>query len=690
MPTIEGNLNTNNIQSILDLLAGKNPASTWLISDGREEKVIYFSTGGIRLYASDHRKISSLGHFLIQHRLVTKDQLQMAREASRVSRQESLDEALDRMGFLPRSRYQEAISRLIYLELCDVVTWENAIFEFYEGNPPPQIFDHKHPALHTTQDVRKLANRVRQWNQEWNQLKSKLYSERLRIKFLGDLDQMDLSSTHRRLYKSMDGKNTLRDIAILCSIDFPELARMVHRGLQEGYLRGAISSRKEASTPEEVLNEIEQLEEALDKAINAILIHKRIASGYEKIGENDRASEHYHMVGNLEAQSGRIVKAMENYRHALQLSPQNLSVHESLIRSLQDSGEDEKALVEIVAMAKKLFSFGFLERAYEHLRGVVSKVPHLLDVRLLFADILLALGRKAEAAKEYAAIARDKKRTLSPEEIEDLYQKVLSLDPMNKEARSGLVVERKRRAGKALVFINRITGVAAVFLLLAWLSNEVVARCAWAKAENQIRQSINTGNSSQGFSKLWSFGKKYPSSLLHTSLLDMERELFKMAFYRMEAKLEEAERLRKQGWFAESNTYYREVSVSDLVPSQRERARQGLELLKEDRKVYNELSENAEFYLKIGSYEHAYYYAKKVNEKFPGAGQNLRVPFFIRTDPAGAKVKVNGTFWGYAPIWIVVPLRGPQEIVVEKQGYRPKAVRNLLNGNSPFITIPLN
>jgi serine phosphatase RsbU (regulator of sigma subunit) len=59
---------------------------------------------------------------------------------------------------------------------------------------------------------------------------------------------------------------------------------------------------------------IERLEDALDRAISALLIVKRIASGYEKIGENDRASEHYHAAGDLEAQAGRAPKAIEDYR----------------------------------------------------------------------------------------------------------------------------------------------------------------------------------------------------------------------------------------------------------------------------------------------------------------------------------------------------------------------------------------
>ncbi len=692
MPTIEGNLNPSTAQSVLDTLINKNPASTWLISDGREEKVIYFSTGGIRLYASEHRKISPLVDFLIQRHLVTKDQLHMAREVAQESRRETLDEVLDRMGFLPRTRFQDATSHLIYLELCDVITWENAIFEFYEGNPPPQIFDQNHPALFATLDVRQMAVRIKEWNHEWSLLKTKLYSERLRIKCLAAPEEFkgqELSSPLRHVYNSMDGQRSIREVSIACGFDFPELARLIRTGLQEGYLRGAMASRKEASSPAEVMEEIEQLEEALDKAINTILIHKRIATGYERIQEKDRASEHYQMVGNLEGQAGRVAKALENFRHALQLSPQNLSAHENLIRCLQDAGEEEKALVEIVALAKKLFNFGFFDRAYDCLRAIIAKVPHLLEVRMLFADILLALGRKSEAVKEYMWIVGDKKKSLTPEQIEDLYRKILSLDPMNREARFGLVKERRRQAGKCVVWIHRITGTAAALLLLAWGVNEIMARCDWGKTEGMVRQSITDGKCSQGFKWLWEFGKRYPASILHSSLPGLEKEIFKLAFFRGEAKMKEAERHLKQGSFSEARRLYREVLEAELVENQIERAREGLKAVDRDRHQYTQLRDNAESLLKNGSYEHAFLYVQKVVERFPASSQNLRIPYFIRTNPAGARVNFNGTLWGYTPVWIVAPLNGRQEVLIEKAGYETQVLGDLTSRSSPYIQLNL-
>lgn len=51
-------------------------------------------------------------------------------------------------------------------------------------------------------------------------------------------------------------------------------------GLQEKCLRASFVKEKKAVEKPELLDEIEKLEEALDRAINKILVHKRIAFGY--------------------------------------------------------------------------------------------------------------------------------------------------------------------------------------------------------------------------------------------------------------------------------------------------------------------------------------------------------------------------------------------------------------------------
>jgi tetratricopeptide (TPR) repeat protein len=438
-----------------------------------------------------------------------------------------------------------------------------------------------------------------------------------------------------------------------------------------------------------VMDGIEKLEEALDRAINTVLIHKRIATGYEKIQDNDKASEHYHAVGNLEADAGRIDKAMENYRKAMTLSPQNLAAHESLIRRLQDAGEDGKAMEEIGALARKLFGFGFADRAYEALRGIISKATHLLDVRLLFADVLHALGRKSEAVKEYMGVVAEKKRTGSLEGIEEIYHKILTLDPTNREARFGLSREQIRRVGRWVVWVHRVSAAAALALLGLWGLGEILARNAWAREEQPARRLASEGNCEEALAKVREIGSSYPASLLSASLAQVEKGLFKEAFYRQEEEMGKAFGLRKEGKFEDARRTFQDVRKAALVEAQAQRALQGIKDLEAIQNASADLVKSAEFFIKAGSYEDAFVFCRKVIDQYPEAIRNLRIPLYIRSEPPGAAVHVNGTLWGHTPLWIIVSMKGRQDLRLEMPGHAPQTVQGITNRRTPTVNVTL-
>jgi tetratricopeptide (TPR) repeat protein len=693
MSGLEGNLTAAALQEILELLVQKNPAATLLISDGRDEKVVYFSTGGIRLYSTEARRVSRLEDFLVHRRLVERGRLDVALEAVQRGHKEGLDEVLERMEILPRARFQEAVSELILSELCDLVTWENAIYEFYEGNPPPAIFDQEHPALFAALDVKALASRVREWGQEWAVLKSKVYSERLRPRWAAPAgrpgEKKGLPPALQKLERSMDGQRTLRELARLAGADFKEAARHVRDGLKEGILRATLVAEKEPTTSEEVMGEIERLEEALDKAINTILIHKRIATGYEKIDQKDRASEHYQAIADLHAEAGRMAKAMENYQRAITLSPQNIGAHETLIRRLQETGQEERALDEIVTLAKKLVSFGLVERAWESLRAVMGKAAHLFQVRLLFADVLGTLGKVPEAIAEYLGIAREKKRTGATDGIEDIYRKILALDPGNREARAGLSQERRRQVGKWLVLANRVSAAAALVLISTWSVNELSARVSFGRVAEAARGSMARGEMVEGLEKLRGLGARYPGNLACGSLPALEEKLFQEAFYRVEGDLERAVRLRKEGRFAEAREVFQSVAESRLVDSQSERARRGIQEIEAYRRQWMELRRSAELFVNARLYPDAFKVCRRIIDHYPEGVEGLQVPFFITSEPPGADLKVNGVHLGTTPLWVPLPFGTQKEVTVEKSGFAPQSVQGFASRRSPYINLVL-
>jgi tetratricopeptide (TPR) repeat protein len=689
MSQLEGQLNPSAIGKVLQVLIAKNPAATLLISDGENEKVIYFSTGGIRLYSSKGRQVSSIEEFLVRRGLLERDLLDIVRRRSQENAKEGLVEVLERLEYVSRDRFNKCVEELIYLELCDLVSWENAIFEFYPGNPPPEIFDQDHPALFAGLDVVQLADKVKGWSQEWILLRDKLYSERLCPQLVVGQDQIaggdDVETIVRRMVHLMTGEHNLRAIAKVSGQDFQIVARAVREGMQRKWVTGTLIPQKTATTAEEVLDEIERLEEALDKAINTILIHKRIASDYERIDEKDLASEHYASIGNIHTESGQLPRAVESYRRAVQLSPQNIDAHEKLIRRLQDVGEENNALDEIFHLAKNLVSFGLLERACVTLKAVVSKVAHRFDIRYFFADVLVQLGRIQEAVTEYLGLARDKKKAGLLDGVDELYQRILALDPGNREARDNLSRERQRSTHRGLVWFHRVAAAGALLLLSGWAVMEGLARAAWGDTESAVDRALTEKSPRDAMAALRDFSERYPWTWTAARTAAWEKRAFAHGFDALDLDLDKAWELLRSGHPTRAEKLFHHVQSSALASSQMERARKGEAEADARRRDWLELQKQASRFVDAKFYDRAFPVCRRVIEDYPEGAEGLRVPFFVESTPPGAAVHLNGTRLGITPLWIIVRHGRGQSAVVERDGFERVTVGDFESRTAPRV-----
>lgn len=693
MENLEGSLTTNAVQEVLKVLSSKNPACSWLVSDGWNEKVFYFSTGGVRLYTSEGRRIALFEDFLVKSGVVTPEQMDVARDLARKDSKTRLVDILELKGIIPGNKIRDVMSDLIYLELCDLTTWENAIFEFYAGNPPPEIFDSQHPAVFGSLDVPKLAEQVRKWAQEWSSLKAKLYSERLRPSLAYDTNdvatRLELSRDQHGMLAAMDGSTSLRDVAVNSSVGFPEVARAVRLGMQDKSIKATLVQEKKVTSEPEVLDEIEKLEDALDRAINKILVHKRIASDYEQINEGDRASEHYHVIGNLSVQAGRTDSALDNYRRALKLSPQNLPVHESLIRTLNDTGDEEGALDENISFVKKLVSFGFLDRAYSKLKSVSYRVKNRFDVRLFFAEVLQKMGRNSEAVREYIGIANAKRELGQLDGIEMIYRKILALDPVNKLARQGLKREKVRRAGKGMVWLHRLSGRAACLLLMAWVGSESMARYAWATAKPEVAEFVEKGQIGEGLDKIRSITAQFPGTFLSQQLVSEERQLFRSGFFKFETVLDQARAREEKGELVGAREMLQTVLDNSLVPAQRARAEELAETIDAYRDAWQRKRRRAEKLLDARYREESFKLSRQIVDNYPEGAQGLKMPFLIQSVPDGALVQADGMDAGYTPLWIYVRFGTEEEVRLKIEGKKDLVLEDIEYRASPFVSVSI-
>ena len=688
MGLLEGNLTENAVRSVFQVLRKSRGVGTWYVSDGRDEKIVCFDKRAVRLYASRGRQVSSMSDYLVGQNLVTREQMEVAREKSKASG--GLEKALADIRALPGVRFQAKAEELIQLELRDLVVWSDAIFEFHEGSSPETKCEGDGWIVVKDVDFGNLAENVEEWLAEWEGAKISVQSELARPLVVPETADVhgkkELCAELGALLSLLNGRRSLRDLSRDSGHSLPVVVRAIDEGVREGLLEANPPSESERSNPERIVEDLEVCDRTLRSAVCPSLVHRRIATRYETLGYDDRASEHYEAIGNLQVQAGLHSKAKQSYRHALKLAPQNLSAHENLIRLLEFIGDKSAACDEVLSLSKKLVGFGMLKEAIAFLEELASKTDRI-SIRLYLAELLTQARRVPDAVNEYLDIARSAKRKGSSVEVAEIYRKALLVDPKNRKARRLLRHELIRKSNRRLIWFYRVPTRVAAVLIITWLASEIMARQEWETAEGEVLQVVADGRVEEGLERLRDLTKRYPGNRLVSDLGPLERSLYKQAFDEAEARMEQAVGLSNEGRCIEAVFMIERVLRHSPAVDQKIRAKQLIDDIEDFRNIWLKTRRRAEVLLEAGLRKEAFSLAQQVTENYPEGAAGLRIPLLIQTNTPGARVTVDGTLWGYTPLWIHFRYGEGQKVEVQLRGYPKQTLKNLDRFRSPYIDI---
>jgi hypothetical protein len=132
--SISGNLKTMEAAELLQWLAHTGKTGTLVVSNGRNEKKIFFDHGAVTMTASSDPK-EYLGHFLVSHGLIDELALAKAMEMQ-TSNKMMLGKILVTNGAIT----EEALAEMLRLKLEESVyaifTWSEGEFNFLDGEVP--------------------------------------------------------------------------------------------------------------------------------------------------------------------------------------------------------------------------------------------------------------------------------------------------------------------------------------------------------------------------------------------------------------------------------------------------------------------------------------------------------------------------------------------------------------------------
>lgn len=230
--SLKGSLSSIGLADIFQMLSMSGKCGTLTVSDAESRKQIYFGSGKVSLLSSGGKKAARLGEILVGSGKITKAQLELAlREQKKTG--DLLGSALVKMGFITQEDINDAVRIQIEDEICHLFAWENAEFEFEEGDPPPELVSPTSRATMLSFDVNALLMEAARRIDEWRLIQKEIPSPHMVFRRMGEPE----APPHKRLAAFFDGSRTVEEAIEAGSLPRFETFKSLYEMLESGYVK---------------------------------------------------------------------------------------------------------------------------------------------------------------------------------------------------------------------------------------------------------------------------------------------------------------------------------------------------------------------------------------------------------------------------------------------------------------------
>ena len=155
---------------------------------------------------------------------------------------------------------------------------------------------------------------------------------------------------------------------------------------------------------------------------------------YLKKGDKTEAVNSFHRAADFFRQEGFALKALALYKKILNINPSDALALQALGELNEAKGLVSDAIKFYLAAADTLSKEGKKEKLLEIYEKILALSPTNIPLRSKVAEIYGREGLISEAAKQYFTIARIYAEKGETEKSIGFYQKVLEVQPLNREA----------------------------------------------------------------------------------------------------------------------------------------------------------------------------------------------------------------------------------------------------------------
>ncbi|MEK7487571.1 MAG: DUF4388 domain-containing protein, partial [Planctomycetota bacterium] len=716
------------LDRIFDKIAKENKAGTLLVSDGINEKCLYFTMTGLRMISAGNRKTGKIGQMLIAMEAINEEILEEAlskqqKEGEQKKKKKTLlGEILEESQKVAHQEVTAAVRKQAENEIIDLYFWAEGVYEFDEGPAPAKFYDERFDSVVLNVTLRDFIEAIRQKINDFRKVthpvKNIWNSFELTSSGRERLESGALNEhKHRELLKRIDGEKTVAQLSYGTVYSLFEITKVLSDLLTEGLVNMiakppaavvdfAVAIKSKSKN--EIEKNMDDLAAAIDRAINDVLVHRRLAQSNEAINKPNEAAHHYRQVGDIQFKKENFDDSLEAFDKAKKMDPTDFSSQQKMMKIYEYKKLDEKMIEIGLELGKRFLDNGLFNKAKQLYLSLSSKKPENLEIRKQLLNSYVGLGDKENAKKEMEQIGAALKKEGKQEEYLQLLQRMVDFQMADHSIRKALNSAIGRQLMWMVTMMVSLVGTVLLILLAYYYFNEYRSVAEYNTALVRTQDLLYKHDYPGALAILEQWYTEYPASSATGAANALAQEiqarqhsyqLNNLQYKKAKAELETNPRER-QKLFQQliSDPLWKETKDTKLI-TEREDLKRNLEALGEYVLRFEKLLAHAES-LRSTSPLECYELIHRILDNYADFPEikTIKVPFRIFSNPAGASIFLDqlppielGTTKALPENSLILQLSIQETLLLTAKLPGFESVAFYIDRNSPHeILIPFN
>jgi len=500
---IKGDVRSISLANVLQDLVTNEQTGTLAIraKKDRHQLFLWFDKGALKLVGLGNSQGPSLLNGLLALEKIRADEAPTV--TGRHTSEGGFIRGMLKKGRVTKEDLRAACEHQMGEHLSDAFLWNDANFEFEEGEPDDRSFDVDQLDLEPRLAVEGAIMEAVRRADEWGETRKAILSQNEIL--VPDPARMpkEADPSIRRIFALLDGERSLRDIQDLTRLGQFMLLRAA-----------ALLIRSGAARPLSAADAFERArsragKKEWDAALRMArygLEHERKNTGLlelalrcaEELQDHDAAAGFARMLASAQAESGALEQAIKSYQKVLTHAPRDITAHERLFQTLLQLDLKLDALAAGEGLASAYKKAGLPDKALAVYQQLVEKVGDHTELIESVAEMQRHLGHKGEAVKLYARLLERAMEAKNDPLSLDYCRTILKLDPRHQEAlalRQNLESGEVEKARQRKRLVRSLSGGAIILSLAAIAAvYEYRARDTYGLARGPITDAVETKN----------------------------------------------------------------------------------------------------------------------------------------------------------------------------------------------------